>query len=314
MRADSIHAILATMRWASVLFWLAGCTVAVEDYSRVIGQATCERAQKCGELAESVDCKHPGVWSDAPPELVMLAAGQVGYASSAAASCVERIRSAKCGVILWQTEECRAAFPGKLTEGAACGAQTLDGCASGLVCGNRNAISCGVCVSTTSEGQRPDPGHPCARGLRRGFLDGGVACVPRGEVGEACGDSADCLEWLRCSARGGSLGGSCVDDLVLRGTFPTDAGREGQPCLVALGTIVPIRFCFRGLRCVNDELCVQLADFAEPCTNDDECVSAHCIEGACAAPRVAGDRCIDLNCGEEGLWCDNGTCKPSFCE
>lgn len=300
------------MRWASGLVLLAGCTVAVEDYGRVMGQAICERAQRCGELVQTVDCKHPGAWSDSPHELLLLSAGHVGYSSSSAAACVERIRTAKCGVSALQTDECRAAFPGKLAQGAACGGHTFDGCASGLLCANRTVIECGVCVPTTPEGERPDPDHPCARGLRRGFLDGGVACIPRGDVGEACGSSADCLEWLSCSAHSGTLGGSCRDEYPASNGGPPTDGAEGQPCLLSGSVGAPSRVCFSGLRCVNDR-CVPSANFAEACESDVDCLSAHCIGGTCAAPRAAGSPCTVQNCGG-GLWCENGTCQPSLCE
>lgn len=304
------------MRWASVLIWFAGCTVAVEDYGRAMGQAKCEREQRCGWLVSSVDCTRPGYWSDTPPELSALAAGQVGYSASSAAACIERHRAASCGANVSEFEECRSVFPGKLVEGAACGFP-FDACEPGLLCADRNGISCGTCLPTTPQGGTPAPSHPCGRGLRRGISDGGVFCIPRATVGEACASPDDCLERLWCIRLNAMLVGTCEESNIGPardgGTETSLIGTEGQQC----SNIIDYRMygtvqCREGLHCVN-ERCAQLSDFEETCAADDDCVSKHCVDEACAAPRGAGATCTAQNCGGSNE-CVNGVCTPFLCQ
>lgn len=283
------------MRWASV-FLLAGCSLALEDYGRAAGKATCERARACLLLDSSIDCDRPGVWSESRPELLLLAAGDVGYSAERAAACIERIRTVGCTADAWQTEECQAAFPGKLSEGAPCGGR-FDACAPGLVCSAENRAVCGSCKLAAPRGATPDTLHLCGRGLHaQRFLDGGVSCVPRSGSGGRCRARNDCLEWMSCVQFISSTEvGTCSE-----GSRPSPdrrvGGTPGQTC----GEGFPA--CQPGLRCVN-ALCASLGALESACASDEDCLSSHCLEGACASPRGVGESCTDFNCAD-GFSCE----------
>lgn len=318
------------MRWLMVAVALAGCTVPLEDWGRVVGQAKCERDQRCGRLSASVDCKKPGVWSVSFPEQAALDARQVGYSPSSAAACIERLRSVSCTVDLLNLPECRATFPGRLPEGAPCGLPLSDACGPGLICWREDAMSfCGACVTATPRGEQPTLGHPCGWGLAPVRTDAGITvltgsrCEPRAALGESCRDR-DCLEWLHCpflrgvvlrSDAGSDAGDTCEEPGGHVASAPplTGPGSLGQACHpVSFGGL----WCAAGLTCL-DGGCIALSALDQPCTGHGDCLSLHCVEGACGPPVPLGAPCTTSNCAP-GMDCqgtgDGGaTCAPWFC-
>lgn len=269
--------------WASVVL-LAGCsTLPLEDYSRAVGKATCERAKTCLLLDTSADCDSPSVWTESRPELVLLAAGEVGYSAERAAACLERIRTLGCSSDVWETDECQAAFPGRRSEGAPCVRGRFNTCGPGLVCSGQTSDQCGSCQRAAC-----DRGH------------GGVSCAPLFGAGGRCTDRSQCLEWMSCVKLEvfGSFEGNCSE-----GPRPAPERRVndlGSQCDEARGFDCRVA----GLRCVN-VMCEALGAFESACAKDEDCLSSHCLQGACAPPRGNGDACNEFNCG------DGFVCQPA---
>lgn len=267
------------MRWLWGVVVLAGCSVALEDWGRASGQARCERAQRCGSLSRAIDCTRPGVWSDASVEKVEFDRQHVGYSASAAAACIARIKEDVCSVVSDFTPECRAAFPGKLQEGAPCGLPLRDECGPGLVCLVDAPSLCGRCVTATERGQPLTSDHPCAWGLVRAPGAGDAAiCEPRVGPGESCSQRA-CVEWLACTRATGTCeqGAPSVTSAI---------GEVGDACDVPDFRRFDIRTCLPGLIC-TDGACVALSAFNAACEEDADCLSHHCgAEGLCTAPRA----------------------------
>lgn len=295
------------MRWVGGWLLLMSCSVPVQDWGPVMGQARCEREQRCGRLSTSVNCKRPEVWSESFPEQAELEANQVGYSGSAAAACVELLRAESCNADVFNQPSCRETFPGRLPEGAPCGVPSVDACGPGLICLGGSPRGCGSCVTATSQGKEPSVTHPCAWGLTP-VWDGGLgsSCEPRGALGESCAGRS-CLEWLRCVDRL-TANPVCRQPPPRFQTDPPDAGALGQACVI----LIYGEFCLAGLTCL-DGGCVALGGYGAPCTTSFECVSGHCLDGACAAPLPRGASCGEAACAP-GLFCGaEGVCIAPFC-
>lgn len=311
------------MRWLVGVVLLAGCTVAVEDWGRVAGQARCERDQRCRGLSWSVDCTRPGVWPLSPVEQAALNSRQAGYSPSSAAACIERMRTSGCSTKVEKTVECRAAFPGMLSEGAACGQPLFDSCGSGLVCLRAESTSlCGTCATATPRGGEPNFLHPCDWGLRRVYdPDGGVVrCEARAKAGESCRSGDDCLEWLFCVQASVVSPGTCDEGESGQSRPSPEAispPEVGQVCVSQPSySTYGYQTCPSGLVCLNDA-CTALGALDAACVQDAECLSGRCLDGACAPPRGLGVPCSAENC-VAGLGCtgdgDGGaSCQPFEC-
>jgi hypothetical protein len=122
----------------------------------------------------------------------------------------------KAGDLHKMNEDCRGVYRGRKLVNEACGAD--EDCATGLICDSGKVVGSGRCGAkkvVSQGGGCANIGEVCPPGSYCGSATGVPVCQNKLELGLSCGESAPCLETLRCS------GGTCVAQLGY-----------GDPCAV----------------------------------------------------------------------------------
>lgn len=286
----------------AVVLVAMSCAPRLEDWGAVSGQALCERGQRCGTVAASVDCRRPGVWQHTLREHHDVDAGRLFFQPAAAARCLEQIEQASCGTWVEFLLSCIEVFQNDAGLDEPCVSGKIS-CGVGLRCAEFAECDASRCVAAGREGEVTN--LLCAPPLDTGTAaatDGGVAflCTRRSRFGESCG-SARCESNLVCD------NGRCAwpdNDWPVRRA-------EGEACGIRA---VPPRGCLGGLACTfaqPNPVCVRAGQENEPCQQSSDCLSWRCVDGLCRAPLERGAPCEGSGCAA-GLQCD-GTCGLATC-
>ncbi len=298
---------------------MTSCTVHQDDWALEFGVTFCKHEQECRRVSTSVDCTRPGYWDGWPWELEAVREGLLGYSPADARRCVDLI--SKVGCIdnlkgrLFQSAECRAAFPGRVAEGEPCLPSAPEFCARDLKCEELPTAQsgCGTCVPTaraseevTSSDRSKDCGvglYPVPDGGHEGPFSIGV-CQPKLSTGESCGLARPCLEWLDCSSYGPD-GGTCVTPAPPA----AGAGEPGEGCRDPSSRQPS---CAWPARCEDSRCVDRSARVGAACTDATPCESfGLCVDGICTAPAQAGERCERARCAYPFV-CENGVCQSGL--
>ncbi|MFM2152938.1 MAG: hypothetical protein RL199_1373, partial [Pseudomonadota bacterium] len=202
--------------------------------------------------------------------------------------------------------------------GRDCGTACAKACSLGSVCfEDRDCGAAAICRAGT-----PGPGNTdaaCARDL--GTARSTCSCLPKLEVGAACGSSGDCVTGL-CQ-------GSTGERVVAPRCVPATCGngrRDGNETDVDCGgscgnlcaggkTCAANADCDQGLLCGGDTkpyTCRPARVNGASCLKDWECGSGACLAKVCRSPGQTGEPC-DSRPDCLGVACTAGKCAlPSY--
>ncbi len=284
---------------------------ACTDYAK----AVCDRAAKCSaaliqsSFGDAAAC-NASVKSDC---LATLGAPSTSTTPTIAATCVPAITAMTCGDLFTGNTPAVCRVPGKLADGAACGADAQ--CVTDY-CSTTSTSICGTCGKAPAAGEACDtkkcgPGLTCTSNKCAAPIKSGAACdgtLPC-EFGTGCTDG-------KCAALAATAGAACAAD-----------GKGAPPCDLFAGLFCEptskkckaFKFAGGGETCGYD---ATASDFVL-CAKDGVCKVAKAgdAQGKCVASAGAGTACsTDAAVGpkcNEGLSCVSGTCKaldPGSCK
>lgn len=208
--------------------------------------------------------------------------GMLELSETGILACAEHLESVACEAQMFDLDGgCAGMWVGKVPAGGPCApgiesfvCQPAATCVLGLdFCGTceaavRDGAACGPDVA------RCDDGYSCVANV----------CVKRGEVGDACSETAPCR-----------IGAGCTDGVCTGFDVVTvgDACGQGSRC--------PYNsFCRQGV-------CVASKAIGDACTPADECRSGFCDQGTCQILRRDGDTC------NTNPQCVSGVCNQGVC-
>jgi len=287
----------------------AGCV----DYGPGAARVACQELLEALGRQDALACENLAA---------SVASGAVAFFPDRQPACLEEARAATPPGLLtpgWLREHlpaCAQLFSGRRRVGEGCRANLE--CPDGAYCDAGGDDCPGTCRAYAARGETCGARASCdpARDACR------LTCAALSLEGEACGASQTCAPGLTC-VEGGCLGPQA----------------EGGPCALAAAFG---RGCAAGLFCAGDDTCRRPAPEGGGCLSRssllellelaglgllryDQCAPGlACLEGACAAPRAAGEGCApdDWPACAEGLGCHpetrtcgslrpvGGTCEP----
>jgi hypothetical protein len=196
-----------------------------------------------------------------------------------------------------------------------CKPQTITTTCAGGKCGPvqnncKKTVDCGSCACTppceecfTCQGAEGVPG----------------TCVPR-QAATPCGTATFCSDGTLFPQGECDGDGNCVSSLEA----PCEPYQcAGDQCATTCSSAAD---CFDGYFCDNDDHCVAEGDNGDPCAEDGQCASGHCVDdvccqtacdGACQVCDASGDgACTTVAdggaCGDDAICCA-GDCVGGVC-
>ena len=219
-------------------------------------------------------------------------------------ACAAAMSAASCQELAAKGVEVDAAcvtyWEGTLGEGEACQGGVASDCEAGLVCQFEGQTCPGTCVT-------PEP--PCVEGsCQEGdYCNSAARCVPRVQVGQACGATVEgALHESACAA-----GGYCADEVCVAQVA------AGAACTGSFE-----RECEEGYTCLcTDEgcsakACAPQVELGEPCAQASQCADGRFCNfttNECDDRKDEGEACPEsYGACKPGLVCAGGEClKPA---
>ncbi len=227
--------------------------VSVEEMPAAIADAYCSLVEECAPQFSSLlfkeeECRTLFTRTFEDESFNSLEAaindGRVLYDSSAAAACINELKSAPCESLLDRSQpSCEAALQGTVARGDECSVDAE--CEGDSICVFSDNQCPGTCQGRLAAGEECNDDDRCQDGLICSEATGRCA-TPAGS-GEACGGGVEpqCAPGMFCIGEDDATqeAGTCLEE----STLFTSA--EGSACSFADGPL-----CQEGLSCVVDEI------------------------------------------------------------